>query len=208
MSLFSARRRAPSNDLGFFFLWLRRPRRLGAVLPSGKALAAAMAARLDVEAPGAVIELGGGTGSVTRAILDAGVAAQDLIVIEREAALCEVIAARYAGVRVLCADARDLDVHLRRAGVQRVKAIVSGLPLLTMDKEDCRRVLGAAFAVLPEEGQFLQFTYGPVSPVSRETRAALRIAGKRAEWILSNLPPAAVWRYRRDGIASGEGRAA
>ena len=192
----SARGRDRPDELGFFLLWLRRPGRVGAVVPSGRALARAMAAHIDLEAPGAVIELGGGTGSITKAILRAGVAPEDLIVVEREAKLCRIIQARFPGVRVLCADARKLDRLLAEAGVTRVKAVVSGLPLITMDQEDCREILRSAFSALGPEGEFLQFTYSPASPVSHETRGLLGIVGKREEWVLSNLPPAAVWRYR------------
>lgn len=208
MSLFRTRIQAPKEKLGFFLMWLRRPRRVGAVVPSGRALAEAMAACIDVDAPGVVVELGGGTGSITGAILEAGVAPRDLVVVEREAALCEVIAARHPGVRVLCADARDLDRLLPDSGVARVKAIVSGLPLLSLDRASRRRILGAAFAVLSQRGEFLQFTYGPASPVSQDLRAELGIVGRRAEWILSNLPPAAVWRYRRAESGADTRRAA
>lgn len=199
MTLLRTRSRAPNDKLDFFLAWLRRPHRVGAVVPSGKALGDAMASCIDVEAPGVVVELGGGTGSITRAILEAGVAPRDLIVVERDAALCKIIGARHPGVHVLCADARDLDRLLPAIGVERVKTVVSGLPLLSMDRADCRRVLKAAFAVLPERGEFLQFTYGPASPVSYETRSLLGLVGKRSEWVLNNLPPAAVWRYRRAG---------
>ena len=167
------------------------------MVPSGRALARAMVAHIDLGAPGAVVELGGGTGNITKAILRAGVAPEDLIVVEREAKLCRIIQARFPGVRVLCADARKLDALLADAGITDVKAVVSGLPLLSMEQEDCRQILRAAFAALGPEGEFLQFTYSPASPVSHKTRGLLGIVGKREEWVLSNLPPAAVWRYRR-----------
>ena len=185
------------NELGFFLMWLRRPARLGAVVPSGRALARAMAGCIDVKAPGKVIELGGGTGSITRAILRAGVAPEDLIVVEREAKLCRIIQARFPRVRVLRADAGELDRLMTELGETRIKAVVSSLPLLSLDRSDCRRILSAAFTVLENHGEFLQFTYGPASPVPPGMRELLGIAGKREEWILSNLPPAAVWRYRR-----------
>lgn len=204
----TARDGAPKDDLGFFLMWLRRPRRLGAVLPSGRALARAMANCIDRDAPGVVVELGGGTGSITKAILKAGIPPQDLIVVEREATLCRILARRYPGVRVLCADARQLNRLLAQAGVTRVKAVVSGLPLLSLERRDCHRLLHTAFSVLAEDGEFLQFTYGPASPVTPRQRDALGIVGKREEWILSNLPPAAVWRYRRADAERAGRRAA
>jgi phosphatidylethanolamine/phosphatidyl-N-methylethanolamine N-methyltransferase len=185
------------DELAFFSLWLRRPRRLGAVVPSGRALADAMAGQIDVAAPGEVVELGGGTGSVTRAILDAGVAPKDLIVVERETALCRTIAARFPGVRVAHGDARDLRRLLEAVGAARIKTVISSLPLLAMERDDCRRILESAFAVLDKRGDFVQFTYGPASPVSGRTRATLGVIGERTDWVLRNLPPAAVWRYRR-----------
>lgn len=196
------RNRLKRSELGFFLLWLRRPTRVGAVVPSGKALAAAMAARIDVTAPGVVVELGGGTGSITEAILAAGTAPEDLVVVEREKELCAVLAQRFPHIRILRGDARNLKDLLSKAGIGQVKVVVSSLPLLSMDTMDCRRIIASAFEVLPNEGEFLQFTYGPASPVSRETRRSLGIAGRRADWILYNLPPAAVWRYHRDPAAS------
>lgn len=202
------RRRAPVDDLGFFLLWLRRPHRLGALVPSGRALAAAMAACIDRTTPGAVVELGGGTGSITKALLKAGVAPEDLVVVEREPALCEAIAARCPGVRVLCADASKLESLLRGAGIRKVKAVVSGLPILAMERKACREVLSAAFSVLQGEGEFLQFTYGPGSPLSYETRAEFGIVGRRADWVFSNLPPAAVWRFHRPRASASARHAA
>ena len=204
----TVRVRPPNDELGFFLMWLRRPRRVGAVLPSGRALARAMAACIDSDAPGVVVELGAGTGSITKAILKGGIPPKDLIVVEREAKLCRILGQRYPGVRVLCADARELDRLLARAGVKRVKAVVSGLPLLSLERRDCHRLLRTAFAVLAEDGEFLQFTYGPSSPVPPRQRDVLGIVGRREEWILSNLPPAAVWRYRRTDTLDRAGRRA
>jgi len=157
-----------------------------------------MAARIDVHAPGVVVELGGGTGSITEAILAAGTAPQDLVVVEHEAKLCAILAERFPHIRVLQGDARDLKTLLEQAGIDPVKTVVSGLPLLSMDDRDCQRIVAGAFSVLPPNGEFLQFTYGPASPVSRQTRSSLGIAGRRSDWVLYNLPPATVWRFHRD----------
>lgn len=191
------RRSSVAEHLAFFGLWLRRPLRVGAVVPSGGALARAMAACVDVKAPGAVIELGGGTGSVTRRLLEAGVPARELFVIEREPALARMVAANHPQVHVLEADARMLPQVLREAGVAKVKAVVSSLPLLSMDGHDQRLILGGSFEVMDPGGPFVQFTYGPASPISAEVRADVGIDGKRVRWVLPNVPPAAVWVYRR-----------
>ena len=65
MSLTGTRRSSLRENLDFVRLWLRRPVSLGAILPSSKGLAQAMAEQVDPLDPGAVVELGGGTGSIT-----------------------------------------------------------------------------------------------------------------------------------------------
>ena len=185
------------NNLRFLRLWLQRPVRLGAVMPSSRSLAVAMASDVDPTAMGAVVELGGGTGNITAALLEAGIAPRDIVVIEREPSLCRVIAKRFPQIRVICGDAMKLRSLLRRAGVGPVKAVVSGLPLLSIPKKAERMIVAQAFSVLTKAGVLIQFTYGPKAPVSRSITTALGIIGERSHWVLDNLPPAAVWRYRR-----------
>lgn len=202
------KRGARRHELDFFRLWLRRPSGIGAVLPSGTPLARAMAEEIDLGAPGVVVELGGGTGNVTRAILEAGVPRRDLIVVEREPTLCALIADRFPGVGVIRADARDLSQLPGVLEDRPVKSVVSGLPLLSMDRDDCRRILAGAFDLLAPYGIFLQFTYSPISPIARRTYGPLGLRAERVDWVLRNVPPATVWRYRRREPGAGLATAA
>ncbi len=196
----SASKRHPNSfreNLGFLSLWLKRPSSVGAVIPSSRKLAAAMAQEIDQAQEGVVVELGGGTGKITRAILDSGVAPQNLLVVEREPSLARLIGQKFPGVQVLCGDACELDKLLERAAAGPVKAVVSGLPLLSLPDRVCWEILSRVFTILPESGVFVQFTYGPKSSIPPTMVAALAIQGERSCWVLDNLPPAAVWRYRR-----------
>lgn len=185
------------HNLRFVTLWLQRPASLGAVIPSSKSLATAMAREVDAREPGAVVELGGGTGNITAALLERAVAPRDIIVIEREPALHAVLSSRFPGIEVICGDARHLGTLLRRAGVPQVKTVISGLPLLSMSERSRRRIAAQAVAAIGSHGTFVQFTYGPAAPVSRAMATHLGIIGRRSSWILSNIPPASVWSYRR-----------
>jgi|AP95_1055475.scaffolds.fasta_scaffold60807_2 phosphatidylethanolamine/phosphatidyl-N-methylethanolamine N-methyltransferase len=186
-----------SDELRFFFHWLRRPNRIGAVVPSGSALATALAAEINTEAPGAVVELGAGTGRVTRALLEAGVAPSQLVAIERDASFCKMLRERFPGVQIISGEARTLKQLLHEAGVGPVKAVASSLPLLNMTGHDRRAVLAQIADILHSEGMLIQYTYGPAAPVPPVLGAELGLVGERTNWVLANLPPAAVWRYRR-----------
>lgn len=156
-----------------------------------------MAAEIDPAAPGAVIELGGGTGSVTAALLLRGIPPKDLVVIEREPSLCEIMRERFPDIRLICGDARELRQLLASAGITHVKAIISGLPLLSLSKEVERDILHQCFTVLPPEGFLMQFTYVPRPPVGRAIAAELNLTATRTAWVLDNIPPSTVWIYRR-----------
>jgi phosphatidylethanolamine/phosphatidyl-N-methylethanolamine N-methyltransferase len=187
------------RNLGFLRRWLQNPRAVGAVVPSSRSLASAMAAEIDLTAPGAVVELGGGTGNVTAALLLAGVLPQDIAVVERDPVFARVIAARFPQVRVLQGDAAELRRLLREAGIGPVKAVISGLPLLSIPDRICLRIIAEAAGALTEDGVLVQFTYGPASPVSRRILARVGLEARRTSWVVDNFPPASVWRYRPAG---------
>lgn len=191
------RRLAPlRRNLGFLRRWLKNPKAVGAVMPSGRSLSSAMVAGIDLAAPGTVVELGGGTGSITSALLEAGVPAVDLAVVERDPAFAEIIARRFPDVRLLRGDAADLRRLLREAGIDEVKAVVSSLPLLSIPERACLRIISEAMAALNDNGVLVQFTYGPASPVSRRIATRLGLQSERIGWVVDNIPPASVWRYR------------
>ena len=177
-------------------LWLKNPRKIGAVAASGPELAAAMARHIPQNTAGYVVELGGGTGPVTRAILDSGVAPDRLIVVERDPILHRHLSERYPNVRVLQGDAMHLQQLLRREGIHPVKCIVSSLPLLAMKKAIQHRIGSQSFAVLEPGAPFIQFTYGLFSPLNRNR---LGVHGTVEDRVLQNIPPASVWLYRKGG---------
>ncbi len=181
--------------MSFLGLWLRRPRGIGAIAPSGRGLASAMAREVDFERPGVIVELGGGTGSITEALVANAADHGDIVVVEREAKLCAILADRFPDIRVIHGDARNLGPLLAEAGIGRVKAVVSGLPLLCLAARSRARIICHVFAVLEPDRVFVQFTYGWTRPVARALAEPSGTVGRRTGWILNNLPPAALWRY-------------
>lgn len=174
-------------------LWLKNPRRIGAVAVSSPELAAAMARQIP-PGDGWVVELGGGTGPVTKAILASGTPPDRLVVVERDPTLHRLLCERYPEVLVVLGDAQHLQALLRRHHVGRVKAVVSSLPLLSMKKSVQFRIAAEAFACLEDGQPFIQFTYGLLSPLPRRR---LGIEGSVKDRVLQNLPPASVWLYRK-----------
>ena len=75
------------DEVRFIRSWIERPLTIGAVTPSGKILARTMARYVDPDSNGPVVELGPGTGPVTEALVQAGVAPSRLVLVEFDAEL-------------------------------------------------------------------------------------------------------------------------
>lgn len=180
----------------FLSRWASGPLKIGSIAPSSRSLARAMAAQLP-EAFQICVELGGGTGSLTRSLLAAGVPAAKLIVIERDRRLAVYLRRKFPAVCVIEGDAEKLTALLRAKGIESVDAIVSSLPLRSMPRGVRGRIVAECFAALGRDGLFVQYTYGLTAPVPEEITDDLALEGSRTARIWKNIPPAAVWRYRR-----------
>jgi phosphatidylethanolamine/phosphatidyl-N-methylethanolamine N-methyltransferase len=193
-----SQRRGLADKARFLKTLVTSPRLTGAVAPSGRALARAMAAGAGSPASGLVVELGPGTGPVTRSLIEAGVAPERLVLVEYDPAFCRLLKQRFARVSVLQGDAYDLPKTLASIGGEPIAAVVSSLPLLNQPPTRRTKLIADAFTLMGPSGRFVQFTYGFQSPIPRETCVGLYSAA-RSKPIFLNLPPAFVWTYRLDG---------
>jgi len=185
-----------TNTLAFLRNALLDPRRVGAVAPSGRALADLITARIT-PAAAPVLEIGPGTGVFTRAILARGIDEADLWLVEFGAEFATALRRSFPRARVLHADASRLRGLPALAGSPRFGAAVSGLPILSMGSRRQMRIVGGVFALLRPEASLYQFTYGPVCPVPRSILARLGLRSERLSGTLLNIPPASVYRIFR-----------
>ena len=174
-----------------------QPAAMGALCASSPRLAQRMASWVDPAAPGLVVELGGGTGVITAALLARGVAPQRLVVIEQSAALAAHLARRFPQIHVVHGDAAELPCLAESPAWPRdeggaplaVRCIVSGLPLLSIPLPVRQRILHAGAQVLAPGGRLLQFTYAMRGPSLWQ---AAGLVGQARERVLANLPPARI----------------
>ena len=190
------------GTLVFLKAWLKSPLRVGAIAPSGERLARAMARVVPRRSDRPVVELGGGTGSITSALLRR-IPAERLIVVERDPELARHLRRKFPNVTVIQGDARQLDRELKALGLGQVAAVVSGLPLMAMPKRIQREILDSCFRVLQPGAPYIQFTYSLFSPLPRRE---FGLSGRPIARVLQNVPPASIWIYRRKGAsAAAEG---
>lgn len=188
------RRDRLDDEATFLRSWLERPLQTGAVMPSGRFLARAMAQPVDPTGTGPVIELGPGTGPVTDALIQHGVAETRLVLVEYNADFCALLRTKYPLATIVQGDAYGLARTLAGVLDRKAEAVVSSLPLLTRPLPVRLNLFADALDLMAPGAPFVQFTYGVAPPIP--TRAAGATAhGSQRIWL--NIPPARVWTYRR-----------
>lgn len=173
------------------------PRAIGAACPSSPGLAQHMAMQVPLHSNGLVLELGGGTGVVTEALLNRGVMPQDLLVVERSAALAGHLRKRFPYLRIIQGDAAHLDKLLDLKEQTRVYSVVSSLPLRSL-KPSITRAIGCQIdTLLGNQGLLVHFTYD-----LRGTCAHLPPHFKRifSKIVWGNLPPARIEVFQREWL--------
>ena len=181
------------SDLRLFLKQVfSKPKEVSAVVPSSKALANTMAAAVPKGA-GSVVELGAGTGKITKALIGAGIPARDLHSFEINEEFCSFLAQSFPEVNIIQDRAENLGNH----GIEDIKAVVSGLPLLSMDEATQRAIVSAAFAALRPGGLYIQFTYGLSPSICKPVREELNLGWTRSKRIWGNLPPATSYMFYR-----------
>jgi len=189
----SQRQTPLSDEFRFLRGALTRPRAVGAIAPSSPALARAIAAQVDPALPGAVLELGPGTGVVTEALVAHGISEDRLIAVEFVPVFAHYVARRFPCARVITGNAFDLEGTLGPAEGESLAAVISGLPLLNHPPERRGHFIESALDRLPSCAPLVQFSYGFGPPVDAPDGATV----SQAAYVWRNLPPARVWTYRR-----------
>ncbi len=180
------------DELHFLKTWAGDPKTTGSIIPTGSKLATSMASIIRPENDLPVLELGPGTGAITRAILERGVLAENLDALEYSTVFLDKLEDAFPGVNFIHGDAFDLDANLEKGKV--FDTVVSALPLLNFPQEARLGLIESLLDRLPTGRPVVQFSYGAISPVLAN-RGTFKV--KHHEWVMRNVPPARVWLYSR-----------
>lgn len=183
--------RKRDESLLFLKQLVKNPKSLGALVPSSIVLADFMCRHIDLTKNPRIIEIGAGTGRFTQALLKNGLPPENLCVVELDPIMFEFLQKNFPNICIIKGNANQLPELLPEAW-NNADVIVSGIPMVNLSFQDQQQIIQACFKSLSPSGSFLQFTYGPLSPLPARK---LGLRQKRLGHVLLNLPPATVWRY-------------
>jgi len=180
----------------FLHEWLLCPQQIGAILPSSKNLASAMANWLPHEPGEFVLELGPGTGAVTHALLERGLRQDRLVAIEKSPRLAGLLRERFPRAHIITGDAFQLD-RLLKKHVRQLNfagAVISSLPLRNFAPAAADALARKIRAVLRPAGKWVQYSYYLGTGRPHGTSRFELLASDVVWW---NLPPARVSVYQK-----------
>jgi phosphatidylethanolamine/phosphatidyl-N-methylethanolamine N-methyltransferase len=200
------------DEIRFFKGWVKSPKNVGSIIPTSDVMAKRMASLVNVHSGLPVLELGPGTGVITRAILQRGIAPDKVTCIEFSPEFAKKLRHDFTGVNIIEGNAFDLDATLgaidlgakdsgniepNTTGHLIFDCVVSALPLLSFPRTQRVKLIKDLLERIPDGRPVVQFSYGPLSPVPPIAGVTVR----HLEFIFRNVPPAQIWTYRKTSSA-------
>ena len=191
--LASLEKKQPLNDAALFFRrWLSNPLQMGSIIASSPKLGQLIAKQIDKRSSSSILELGAGTGAITKSLISSGISPGRIAVVEIVPEMAEHLRAKFPQTSVLQADAFDLPIPLLKDTLGEIGTVICGIPLVLLSEAKQRQFIQQVEAVAPGRG-FLLYTYCVTSPLPYRT---LGLEAQRLAWTPLNFPPASVWHYR------------
>lgn len=182
------------EEMLFFKGWQRDKKGVGALIPTSIHTARRMASVINPQSGRPILELGAGTGVITRAILERGIEPHQIISVEYSRAFYDGLVRRFPGVDFRLGDAFRLDEVLGPPRQEQFDCVISAVPMLSFPMEQRIGLLEDLLYRIPEGRPVIQITYGPLSPV---VKLPERYMVSHYDFVVRNLPPAQLWTYRR-----------
>ncbi|MCU6707994.1 methyltransferase domain-containing protein [Paenibacillus sp. J5C_2022] len=183
--------RSIHEKLLFLFKFSNDPQYIGSVTPSSRHLAHKMVASVPWDEVESVVELGAGTGSVTRQIERASQEETKIILFEKDSGLRDYMAQQYP--HPCYRDALHLQDALRNEQLTNVDCIISCLPFFNFQPAMRSKILKQINQSLRPEGWFIAFQYS----LQMRKSFSQYFEIERIRFVLFNVPPAFVYVCRK-----------
>jgi phospholipid N-methyltransferase len=184
---------ASGQGLLFLKKFMKHGTRVASITPSSMALASETCRMVDGSRPQTIVELGAGTGAITRAALKRMHPESRLIAFEIDPVFASILIEKCPKAEVVCGDAAEMVDHLRDRGVESFDLLLSGLPTPSLPPQVTESILSGLQEMAPE-AYFSQLTVMPWVYKSKYERLFEEV---RFELVVRNLPPGGAYHCRR-----------
>lgn len=183
------------ENLEFLQAFLKNPLKVGAIAPSSPELAAEMLHGIEPDDHNIVLELGVGTGAITKFLRQAIPSRSSYLGIELDGGLVETLSRKYPDMNIVCGNAADAYRIHQESGLGKVRYVVCCLPFVSLPREVSESVIAEIQKFMDEgcELRIFQYAHGYFLPPAIKLRESLRSRygkSRRSPLVLKNVPPA------------------
>lgn len=183
------------ENLQFLQAFLKNPLKVGAIAPSSPELAAEMLKKIEPDSDNIVLELGVGTGAITKFLRDVLPSRDSYLGLELDQQLVNTLNKNYPDMNIICGNAADAYTIHKDSGLGKVRYVVCCLPFVSLPKEISESVLVEIKKFMDEgcELRIFQYAHGYFLPPAIKLRESLQArygVSRRSPLILKNVPPA------------------
>jgi phospholipid N-methyltransferase len=184
-----------NENLEFLQAFIKNPLKVGAIAPSSPELAQKMLEGIEPTPDSIILELGVGTGALTRFISGIVPSPDCYLGVELDSCLTQRLEAEHPELNFICGDACDAVAIHGRSGLGKVGYVISSLPFVSLPNKVNERIfleiekfmeLGCMFRTF-------QYAHGYYLPSALRLREFMRDRygfSKRSPLIIKNVPPA------------------
>ncbi|MBM3232608.1 methyltransferase domain-containing protein [Candidatus Pacearchaeota archaeon] len=178
------------KSVDFFMQFIKNKREIGAIAPSSNFLARKITGCVDFDRAKLIVELGAGTGIITRHLAESLRPESNLIVVEpNDEFHRDLIKLKRRNIKIIKGYAEDLSKHIEDKGFCKADYIVSGLPLAAWSEVQRKDVMESIMRGLSDKGGFVQFQYS----LQSYRKFKELFSDVQIKFTLMNLPPAFVY---------------
>ncbi len=183
------------ENLQFLQAFLKNPLKVGAIAPSSPELAAEMLQGIHPDDHNIVLELGVGTGAITKFLRDIVPSSRSYLGIELDSDLVNSLKNNFPDMNIVSGSAADAYAIHKKSGLGKVRYVVCCLPFASLPKEISEAVLIEIEKFMDEgcELRIFQYAHGYFLPPAIKVREILKNRygkSRRSPLVLKNVPPA------------------
>ncbi|HSI88698.1 MAG TPA: rRNA adenine N-6-methyltransferase family protein [Pyrinomonadaceae bacterium] len=184
-----------NENIEFLQAFLKNPTKVGSIAPSSPELARAMIAGIDAGPDDVVIELGVGTGAITKHLQSIVPDDRSYLGVELDGSLVRRLRKNFPDMQIVRGNAVDMRRIHHRTGLGKVGTIICCLPFVSLPNEVGEGILLEVDKFMQEGCTFrtFQYAHGYYFPSAIKLREFMRDRygrSKRSPLIVKNVPPA------------------
>jgi phospholipid N-methyltransferase len=184
-----------NENIQFLQAFLKNPGTVGSITPSSPELARRMVAGLRPDSNNVVLELGVGTGAITKFLQEIVPNDESYLGIELDRDLVRTLKRNYPDMKIVRGNALEASELHAKSGLGKVGTIICCLPFVSMPNEVGEKILLEIDKFMQKGCTFrtFQYAHGYYFPSAIKLREFMRDRygkSKRSPLIVKNVPPA------------------